>query len=47
MAKAVGIGGVFLKARDPEALSPGMPPTLVFPPRRAVRWHLTDSNRPE
>ena len=44
MAKAVGIGGVFLKARDPQALLPGMRNTLAFPRRKVGPWPLTARN---
>ena len=38
MAKAVGIGGVFLKARDPQALAAWYANTLAFPRKMEGPW---------
>ena len=45
MAKAVGFGGVFLKARDPKALGSWYAEHLGIPTRTGDRWPLTDRNR--
>jgi len=37
MAKAVGIGGIFLKARDPQALAAWYSSHLGIQPEKAVR----------
>ena len=46
MARAVGVGGVFLKARDPKALSAWYAKHLGIPLQdEGTRWHSTVPNR--